>query len=634
MDHKIGACSNSNNEVVPVKALNKSKDPEYSQITISEFLNFLKMAYQVQDSVEGALVAGGMGEAVNWLRSKENELGKKNKSQCCQTSDTLLPKPSPEDINGICRKTSLIMNNSDILKKKLQEVLSEGLLDSVLPYLIQNAAPLKKNSFNNATKATEKPSNSALPVPNDKVSRRKSTEVCQKLQVKTESEVEIHVCDEVKNTKKTFICNQQLLVEKMGYFAEVTLGQNLEDMDISVHCDIGIFEWLMQWVKKDSLPDEAFPKLDAQCVIPILVSASFLQMEPLLHDCLLFCHEHMNEILRTSTNLSCLNDSVLTRLADMYTNTEIEMIKDRKDKIQSRLFSKLIQSLAEPDPASVRGHWWSIARIFKCEKCQLIINPEVAPKIPCVPSCMRLQPDGSVISLHVRDSSWQLNDYIVKLQKLLKTWRKVYWRLWGEGHFLFCNACKRYFPVNQIGWCRYHTDNPQFFTLDAQKAPLPIGRYPCCGERAYRFQLLESYSGCQFRQHTVATQDVRHAAVLSMLETYRHLIEEEPPQLLFPDRLTRLVARDPNSSDKKFVCKESFWWDGFEIIPPRPKMGLLAPFSNRALSAECESLISEDSTEEFTEEESASLSVSTTSLGSDEEDTESITAKRKASRFT
>lgn len=142
-------------------------------------------------------------------------------------------------------------------------------------------------------------------------------------------------------------------------------GQRLEDMDISVHCDISIFEWLMQWVKKDSLLEEDWPLLDAQCVIPILVSAAFLQMEPLLNDCLLFCHEHMNEILRTSTNLSCLNDSVLTRLAAMYTNTEVELIKDRKDKIQSRLFCKLIQSLAETEPESVRGHWCSLARVFR-----------------------------------------------------------------------------------------------------------------------------------------------------------------------------------------------------------------------------------------------------------------------------
>lgn len=30
------------------------------------------------------------------------------------------------------------------------------------------------------------------------------------------------------------------------------LGQKLEEMDISVHCDISIFEWLMKWIKRDT----------------------------------------------------------------------------------------------------------------------------------------------------------------------------------------------------------------------------------------------------------------------------------------------------------------------------------------------------------------------------------------------
>ena len=53
-------------------------------------------------------------------------------------------------------------------------------------------------------------------------------------------DVEIHVCDEVKGLKKDFRCPQKLLVSKMGYFADVTAGQRLEDMDISVHCDIQV----------------------------------------------------------------------------------------------------------------------------------------------------------------------------------------------------------------------------------------------------------------------------------------------------------------------------------------------------------------------------------------------------------
>jgi len=61
--------------------------------------------------------------------------------------------------------------------------------------------------------------------------------------------VVIHVCDEVKNTSKDFTCPQHLLVTKMGYFADVTAGQRLEEMDISVHCDILIFDWLMKWIK-------------------------------------------------------------------------------------------------------------------------------------------------------------------------------------------------------------------------------------------------------------------------------------------------------------------------------------------------------------------------------------------------
>lgn len=38
-------------------------------------------------------------------------------------------------------------------------------------------------------------------------------------------------------------------------------GQKLEDMDISVHCDLNIFDWLMRWVKKDLNPHESPPTL-------------------------------------------------------------------------------------------------------------------------------------------------------------------------------------------------------------------------------------------------------------------------------------------------------------------------------------------------------------------------------------
>ncbi|XP_044764034.1 uncharacterized protein KIAA1841 homolog isoform X2 [Coccinella septempunctata] len=629
----------SNKLVSQGKTSPKTEIQSCSEITVKEFLEFLKTAYQVQESLEGILTASGMTQAIDWLKLKESQFIKRNET-ACQTSSTpsLYKEPSASDCSS--RKASSTSaksldiadsksskSHSDFLAKscesltaKLNEVLSEGLLDPILPLLPVMASPPHIPTRKSSISKTSDKSLASVANSNtscvDKNSKKKGSEEAVKVAVeKSSSEVEIHVCDEVKNMKKDFYCNQKLLVEKMGYFAEVTAGQKLEDMDISVHCDVGIFEWLMKWVQKEFILEEDWPQLDAQNVIPIVVSAAFLQMEPLLEECLRYCHENMNEILRTSTNLSCLNDQILNRLAAMYTNTELDSIRDKKDKLQSKLFTKLIISLVEPEPECVRGHWDSLARTFRCEKCQQLVDPSVSLRIPCVPPCMRLQYDGSILSYHVRDPLWNINEYIEKLHKQLKSWRRVYWRLWGNAHFLYCLTCKRFFPANQLGWCLYHPDAPQFFTLDAQKAPLPVGRYPCCGDRAYRFQLLTNFRGCKFKDHSVCTKSVKDSAVLNLLLSYRHLVAEEPPELMFPERLTRLVARDMSTSDK-LVCKEVFWWDGLQIVPPRPKLGLLSMFSDRGKGAEVESRA--HSSDEDSQDESSNSNGSSSSGSSEE----------------
>ena len=199
-------------------------------------------------------------------------------------------------------------------------------------------------------------------------------------------ELTIHVCDEVKGISRDFTCPQKLLVSKMGYFADITSGQKLEDMDISVHCDLEIFNWLILWIKKETMTSQDnWPKLDPSNVIPILVSASFLQMEPLLVDCLSFCHARLSEIVKASSNLACLNDNIITRLAAMFTNIELEVVKDKKDRIQPRLFCKMIQSLCEIEAQSLRGHYATLAGLFRCTKCGKYLTQSASTYIHCVP---------------------------------------------------------------------------------------------------------------------------------------------------------------------------------------------------------------------------------------------------------
>lgn len=332
-------------------------------------------------------------------------------------------------------------------------------------------------------------------------------------------------------------------------------------MDISVHCDLQIFEWLMKWVKKETLAQEELLSLDPANVVPILVSASFLQMEPLLLDCLSFCHSRLNEIVKASTNLSCLNDGIITRLAAMFTNLELELVKDKKDRVAPRLWTKLIQSLCEPEPQSLRGHYASLAGLFRCSKCGKYLTPAVSSYVNCLSQNMRLNRWGQLISQHIRDINWNITNYISSLYKELRSWRKVYWKLWGHCHFLYCSICETHFPVYQMLWCQYHPDQPQFLgPVTEGRAAGPTGRFPCCNQQAFRYETLPGPSGCQHREHTVQIENEKDRAILQLSQ-----IAGEGGCLY------ELPIPKSNAN-----CNE-IWWNGVSILPYRSRQGLLPP---------------------------------------------------------
>ena len=91
--------------------------------------------------------------------------------------------------------------------------------------------------------------------------------------------VVIHVCDENRHISKDFCCKRDVLVKSMKYF-ENFLAENengYDDIDISVHCDVEIFEWLMAYIHERDKP----PSLEKSIVVSILISSEFLQMESL-----------------------------------------------------------------------------------------------------------------------------------------------------------------------------------------------------------------------------------------------------------------------------------------------------------------------------------------------------------------
>ncbi|GCC28031.1 hypothetical protein chiPu_0006457 [Chiloscyllium punctatum] len=148
----------------------------------------------------------------------------------------------------------------------------------------------------------------------------------------------IHVCDESKNLKRDFVCPRNLLVSEMKYFAEYLSvdAQRWQEVDISVHCDVHIFAWLMSYVKRKlkHQGQTEQPELEPSNVISILISSEFLKMDSLVEECMQYCHKNMSAIVATPCNMNCINGTLASRIVDLFSHNEADEVKDRKDKFK------------------------------------------------------------------------------------------------------------------------------------------------------------------------------------------------------------------------------------------------------------------------------------------------------------
>ncbi|XP_070803552.1 SANT and BTB domain regulator of class switch recombination isoform X2 [Pituophis catenifer annectens] len=256
----------------------------------------------------------------------------------------------------------------------------------------------------------------------------------------------IHVCDEAKNLKEDFVCPRDLLISEMKYFAEYLSmdAQRWEEVDISVHCDVHIFNWLIRYVKRNTKEYEVdeIPTLEPSNVISILISSEFLKMDSLVEKCINYCHKNMSTIVATPCNMNCINANLLTRITDLFTHNEVEEVKDKRDKFKSKLFCKKIERLFDPEyqNADSKGN---AATLYRCYLCKKLLIKDTERKIPCIPGKINVDQYGNILYIHIRDKSWDIHEYLLSLFEELKSWRDVYWRLWGTINWLTCSRCNQ-----------------------------------------------------------------------------------------------------------------------------------------------------------------------------------------------
>ncbi|XP_049656773.1 SANT and BTB domain regulator of class switch recombination isoform X1 [Accipiter gentilis] len=413
----------------------------------------------------------------------------------------------------------------------------------------------------------------------------------------------IHVCDEAKNLKEDFVCPRDLLISEMKYFAEYLSvdAQRWEEVDISVHCDVHIFDWLIRYVKRNTKDSEAneMPTLEPSNVISILISSEFLKMDSLVEKCIHYCHKNMNAIVATPCNMNCINANLVTHIADLFTHNEVEELKDKRDKFKSKLFCKKIERLFDPEylnPDS-RGN---AATLYRCCLCKKLLTKETERRIPCVPGKINIDQHGNIVYVHIRDKTWEVHEYLIGLHEELKSWRDVYWRLWGTVNWLTCSRCNQSFLCTEFSHCQYHSQPVLYPGVASALGSTGTGVYPCCNQKVLRFDPTTLPKGCKVRDHTVdlpSGNEDGHALPFQTTKILNDLLHHR-------DVIVVPFTKDENSDSGIGLCDEK----GIEcdmLVEPNtpwgPKTGEINAFlslKNWTLQLKQQSLFSEE--EEYT----------------------------------
>ncbi|XP_026702000.1 uncharacterized protein KIAA1841 homolog isoform X3 [Athene cunicularia] len=413
----------------------------------------------------------------------------------------------------------------------------------------------------------------------------------------------IHVCDEAKNLKEDFVCPRDLLISEMKYFAEYLSvdAQRWEEVDISVHCDVHIFDWLIRYVKRNTKDSEAneMPALEPSNVISILISSEFLKMDSLVEKCIQYCHKNMNAIVATPCNMNCINANLVTHIADLFTHSEVEELKDKRDKFKSKLFCKKIERLFDPEylNADSRGN---AATLYRCCLCKKLLTKETERRIPCVPGKINIDQHGNIVYVHIRDKTWEVHEYLIGLHEELKSWRDVYWRLWGTVNWLTCSRCNQSFLCTEFSHCQYHSQPVLYPGVASALGSTGTGVYPCCNQKVLRFDPTTLPKGCKVRDHMVDLPsgdkdgDTLPSQTTKILDDLLH----------HRDIIVVPFTKDENSDSGIGLCDEK----GIEcdvLVEPNtpwgPKTGEINAFlslKNWTLQLKQQSLLSEE--EEYT----------------------------------
>ena len=80
-----------------------------------------------------------------------------------------------------------------------------------------------------------------------------------------------------------------------------------------------------------------------------MISADFLKIDKLVKECVEYFVTNIEDLSKIQVDMSCINSFIVRDMAKGIKIDKLDVLKERKDKLISRLFMKKLEILLEKD---------------------------------------------------------------------------------------------------------------------------------------------------------------------------------------------------------------------------------------------------------------------------------------------
>lgn len=135
----VMSSSNDESDAANDTASSPAEDDRQTAVGLREFLDFLILAYRIDDALTTTTRDGPGNDRVDWTELSRNDLFVRLSN---------VDRPHEPGANTAVSTTTIaaaVVRQSAaaaILRRKLKDVMNEGVLDSVLPFIVRKPSPV------------------------------------------------------------------------------------------------------------------------------------------------------------------------------------------------------------------------------------------------------------------------------------------------------------------------------------------------------------------------------------------------------------------------------------------------------------------------------------------------------------